>query len=504
VLDGLRRAAEVEQAHLTRLAPADGVPEVAAPEVAAPVATPEAAPPAGPGAALAAALRRLGRRLPPGEPWVGKVADLEPDLGAPLAAAGIGSLACVPTSVGGEPWALLSISSAEVDREWSPIDVEALEMAARILGAAEENELARAALLASEARYRNVVESASDLIQSIDREGRIRFVNGAWAAALEWSREEAVGLTLWDVVDPAEQARCREVLDRVLAGEGQGNLQTTLRTRGGARLRVEGNAAVQLEGGKPVGTLAIFRNVTERDRLARMKDEFVATVSHELRTPLTSILGALSLLGTPRLEQHPERRRELTEVAVRNGERLLRLVNELLDIQKLEAGQLRMIRSALEVGELLEEAGHGVAAVAEGKGVRLRLASEGGLRALADRERMVQVLINLLGNAIKFSPSGGEVLARARAAGPAVEIEVIDHGPGIPPEFRRRLFEAFAQADGGSTRAAGGSGLGLYISRQLVEAMAGAIRVEDAPGGGTRAVVTLPRAAPAESAAAPV
>ena len=479
VLEGLRRAAEVEGAHLTRLAP-DGM--------GSPGEDHEP-----PGTDIDTALRSLGRRLPPGEPWVGKVADLGSDLGAPLLAAGVGSLACVPASVAGEPWALLSISSAAADREWSPIDVDALEIAARILSAAEENELARVALLASEARYRNLVESASDLIQSVDDEGRIHFVNEAWAAALGWSREEALGLTLRDVIDPRELDHCRKALGRVMAGEGQTSLQTTFRTRAGARLRVEGNAAVQLEGGRPVATLAILRNITESERLARMKDEFVAMVSHELRTPLTSMLGALSLLSGARLEEHPGRRRELTDVAVRNGERLLRLVNELLDLQKLEAGQLRMTTVACEVVELLEEAGNGVAALAESKGVRIHLASEPGLRVLCDRERIVQVLFNVLSNAIKFSPSGEDVLARARAAGGAVEIEVFDHGPGIPPDFRHQLFEPFAQADGGSTRSAGGSGLGLYISRQLVEAMAGAIRIEDGQDGGTRAVVSVPR-----------
>jgi PAS domain S-box-containing protein len=487
VLDGLRRAAEVEDAHLTRLAPT----VASGGERPGPSPTP-----------IETALRSLGHRLPPGAPWVGKVAELEPELGMPLLAAGVGSLACVPASVAGEPWALLSISTAEAEREWSPIDVEALEIAARILSAAEEHELAMAALLASEARYRNVVESASDLIQSTDNEGRIRFVNEAWAAALGWSREEALALTVWDVVDPAEHAHCGDLLGRLAAGESQSSLQTTFRTRAGARLRVEGNAAVQLEGGRPVASLAIFRNITERERLARMKDEFVATVSHELRTPLTSMLGALSLLSGPRLEEHPGRRRELTEVAVRNGERLLRLVNQLLDIQKLEAGQLRMTIVASDVVELLEEAGNGVAALAESKGVRIQLTSERGLRVLCDRERIVQVLFNVLSNAIKFSPAGEEVVARARGAGEAVEIEVCDRGPGIPPEFRGQLFEPFAQADGGSTRSTGGSGLGLYISRQLVEAMAGGIRLEDGEGGGTRAVVWVPRVAPPAGAAA--
>jgi PAS domain S-box-containing protein len=491
VLAGLRRAAEVEHAYLTRLAPLAAV-GMNAPRATVPAA--DSTPPAATPVAAEAALRSLGRQLPAGAPWVGRVSDLAADVGAELQAAGVGSLACVPASVAGEQWALLSLATADADREWSPIEVEALEIAARILGAAEESEQARLALHASEARYRAVVESASDLIHSVERDGRIRFVNEAWAAALGWSRHEAVGQSIWDIIDPADHEHCRETLHSVMAGESHSNVVTTFRTRAGGRLRLEGNVAPQLEGGQPVATLGIFRNVTERERLARMKDEFVATVSHELRTPLTSMLGALSLLRGRRLDEHPDRRYELAEVAVRNGERLLRLVNELLDVQKLEAGQLRLELVAAEVAELLEEAGKGVEALADGKGVRLSFAGGTALRVRCDRERLVQVLFNLLSNAIKFSPAGEEVWAAARSTGDAVEIEVVDRGPGIPPEFRRQLFEPFSQADSSSARTTGGSGLGLFISRRLVEGMSGTIRVEARDGGGTRAVVVVPRA----------
>ncbi len=490
VLAGLCRAAEVENAQLTRLAP----PRAATADArsrSAPLPAAEAQP--APEEPLQAALRRLGRQLPPGEPWVGATRDLPADVAEPLAAAGVGSLACVPASIAGENWALLSLSTREVEREWSPIEVEALAIAARILAAAEESERARAALHASEAGYRAVVESASDLIQSVDGEGRFGFVNEAWAAAVGWSRQEVAGLTIWDVLEPGEHAAWRQVLDGVMAGEARSDTVSTFRTRSGDRLRVEGNVTPHLEGGRPVAALAILSNVSERDRLARMKDEFVATVSHELRTPLTSMLGALSLLRGSRLDGEPDRRRELTEVAVRNGERLLRLVNELLDIQKLEAGQLRVHLVEADTRDLLEEAGKGVEALAESKGVQLHLASEPGLRVRCDRERLVQVLFNVLSNAIKFSPAGEQVQAQARPSGESVEIEVADRGPGIARDFRRRLFEPFTQADSSSVRSAGGSGLGLFISRRLVEAMGGSIRLEEREGGGTRAVVTVPR-----------
>ena len=486
LLGGLRRATDVEHAHLTHLESGDPRRQQNGGRFEEPAA-------AGSPSAMTSALRRLGARLPAGGSWAGSVAELDADVGAFLRATGVGSLACATASVGGRPWALLSVASADLDRPWSAVEVEALATAACILGAAEESEQARAALLASETRYRALVESASDLIQSTDADGRIGFVNGAWATALGWSRQEAVGMTMWEVVDPAEHEHYRQVLAAAFAGEGPVVVETILRSRSGERLRVEGSVALQLDGRNPAAALAIFRNVTERQRLSRLKNDFVATVSHELRTPLTSMLGALALLRSPRLDEQEDRRRELVDLAVRNGERLLRLVNELLDVQKLEAGRLHVDIVATDVDALLDEAGAAVEPLAVGKNVRVQVESDPALRVRCDRERLVQALSNVLSNAVKFSPGGADVRVTARGTGEVVQIEVLDRGPGIPLDLRRRLFEPFTQADELTTRAAGGPGLGLFLARRLVEAMAGAIRIESGEGG-TLAVVTMPRA----------
>ena len=215
-----------------------------------------------------------------------------------------------------------------------------------------------------------------------------------------------------------------------------------------------------------------------------MKQDFISTISHELRTPLTSIVAALGLLEQPTLRSDPERIGELTSVAHRNSRRLLDLINDLLDIQRLSAGRLTLDATAIDVLPLLDEAAAGMRAFAHERGVRIVVEAAPGLVAVADRRRLVQVLLNLLSNAIKFSPKDAPVHLGGADEDDTVVLSVTDHGPGIPENFRAHLFERFTQADASTARATGGSGLGLAIARQLVEAMAGAIEVETEEGQG--------------------
>ena len=224
-----------------------------------------------------------------------------------------------------------------------------------------------------------------------------------------------------------------------------------------------------------------------------MKRDFLSTISHELRTPLTSILGSLSLLRSPRMEGEPLRARELVEIALRNGDRLHRLINDLLDLQRLEADGILLRAGKIRIGDLLLSVVEEIEGLARSFGIRVELLDEtAGAEMVADRERLIQVLMNLLSNAIKFSPPVETVLLGARVAGGEVQFRVVDHGPGFPQEFRDRVFERFAQADSSSTRRAGGSGLGLAIAKGLVDRMGGTIEVCDPPGGGAEVRLRLP------------
>lgn len=248
-------------------------------------------------------------------------------------------------------------------------------------------------------------------------------------------------------------------------------------------------------------TAAQLSRLAEREQSQRLKNEFVSTVSHELRTPLTSIRGSLGLLLGPLgelLKGHP---RNLVEIAHRNAERLISLVNDILDIEKIEAGALEFKMAPLALPALLAEAVEANASFASDRGVKLVLhpgqADTAAPTVVGDSQRLLQVMSNLLSNAAKFSPEGGTVEVSLRLDGGQAEVTVRDHGSGIPAEFQKRIFSKFAQADSSDTRGKNGTGLGLSISRSIVERHGGSIRFESVPGD-TRFIFTVPlqKAAP--------
>ncbi len=243
------------------------------------------------------------------------------------------------------------------------------------------------------------------------------------------------------------------------------------------------------------GLLRALRYATERKRLERLKDEFVSTVSHELRTPLTSISGSLGLLMGNAAGNLPDSARRLVAIAHTNSQRLVRLINDILDIEKMEAGRVVFNFSRVEVRPLVAQAIEDNRGFAEGYGVRVRLEdtlTAGAADVRADPDRLLQVVTNLLSNAIKFSPANNEVVVAVEKGIDMVRLTVRDHGPGIPVDFKPLIFEKFAQADAGDARQKGGTGLGLSIVKQIVDRLSGEVGFADAPGGGTIFHVQLP------------
>ena len=264
------------------------------------------------------------------------------------------------------------------------------------------------------------------------------------------------------------------------------------RRKDGTEFPVEvGLNPIQTQDGLVV--LSVVVDVTERKRVERLKSEFVATVSHELRTPLTSIAGSLKLLESGAIGQLPGPVERLVGIALDNSLRLSRLVDDILDIQKLEAGKVSFNLERTDVKALVRRAIEANGAFADAYDVKVRLDEEAADAAVdADADRLMQVLLNLLSNAVKFSPAGEEVSVAIARSGDAVRIGVRDRGDGIPEEFRSCIFEKFAQADGTDARRRGGSGLGLSIVRQIVTRLGGTIGYEFALGGGTIFTVELP------------
>jgi signal transduction histidine kinase len=241
------------------------------------------------------------------------------------------------------------------------------------------------------------------------------------------------------------------------------------------------------------GLLRALRYAVERKRLDRLKDEFVSTVSHELRTPLTSIFASLGLLIGQAGGNLPDPMGRLLAIAHKNSERLVRIINDILDIEKMQSGRAVFNFGRVDVRSLVEQAIEGNRALAEGYGVRIRLEGAQAVSDVrADPDRLTQVVTNLLSNALKFSSVQDEVVVSIEQAVNAVRISVRDHGVGISVDFRPHIFERFAQADATNTRQKGGTGLGLSIVKQIVDRLGGETGFTDAPGGGTVFHVELP------------
>lgn len=442
---------------------------------------------------------RWQERLQAGEILHGSVTALPPEEQELLLPWGVGSYVVVPIFVRDHLRGYLCLEEGDDARRWSMTELEALRTASRTFAASIQRNDSDRALAESEARYRDLLENANDLIQSVSPDGRFRFVNRAWKEALGYGPDEVQDLRVWDVARGSSAGEDRDVVQSILSDDGRGRFEAIFMTKDGGEIPVEGSVNCRYEDGLPVATRGIFRDITERKVYDRMTQEFISTVSHELRTPLTSIIASLGLLDSGRL-QKPERIQELVSIALRNGNRLLELINNLLDLQKLSANKLSFRLEEIEVHPFLVEAVEGIRAFAGSYDVELRLQDvEEDLWILGDFDRLIQVFDNLLSNAIKFSPTGGVVLLETAADDDCVSITVRDRGPGIAEEFRSRLFDRFTQFDASASRRSGGSGLGLSIVKGLVEGMDGSLGLDSEVGEGTAFHVHLPRGAKTEA-----
>jgi PAS domain S-box-containing protein len=245
-------------------------------------------------------------------------------------------------------------------------------------------------------------------------------------------------------------------------------------------------APIRGPSGEIVGLVEVARDITEAKRQEQLKDEFIATVSHELRTPLTSIMGAIGLIVGHDAIVLPEKVTRMLTIALANCRRLVGIVNDILDIEKIESGNMTFDSKPVEVRTLVDQAIQANQAMATQHGVCVRL-DEASVECdvMADPDRLTQVITNLLSNAIKFSPPDTDVIAGVERLADRVCIKIRDHGPGIPEDYAERVFEKFVQVEATDNRRRGGTGLGLSIAKQIVSHLDGAISFEAAPGGGT-------------------
>jgi len=376
------------------------------------------------------------------------------------------------SSLQGDEHVIQALRSGADDYLSRPVNPSLLEAKLRHYGGVLALQ-ARHASLAQ--RQRDILDNILDPVLTLDAKGRVEELNrAALALARQDGQAVAIGTPCVDVFGlelPALLAR----------------RECHVKRSGGAEYAAELGLSEWHDVGEVHYTL-VLRDLTERRQIERMKDEFLATVSHELRTPLTSVMGALGLMAGGAAGALPAAALPLAEVARRNGERLGRLIDDILDLTKLEGDRMALHLRPQPVAPLLRECIAANQGYAQRAGVTLSLdlPPEGAAAEVQlDADRFLQVMANLLSNAIKHSPQGETVRVSARSGADGLRITVHDRGPGIAPEFRARMFEKFSQADGTDRRAQGGTGLGLYITRMLVERMGGRIGADEVHGAGS-------------------
>lgn len=350
-------------------------------------------------------------------------------------------------------------------------------------------------LAQSEQRFRNLAEWAPvGIFQSLPDGSQI-WSNQAWSQITGLSREQGTGFGWMKTMTANDVYRIRTDIETALRNSSAlPSMEYQLERLDGTKVWVASSSAPQFSADEQLeGYLGTIVDISEIKRLARLKDEFISTVNHELRTPLTSIYGALGLVLGDVMGKLPAEIHEVLSIAAKNTARLMRMVNDFLNMEKIESGKTGMERTKLDLITLVREAVADSKGYATLYGVELLITSlEDKALVLASHDRIAQVMANLLSNAVKFSPKGHPVEISVASDNAWVRVSIEDQGPGIPAAFRSRLFDRFAQADASDQRQREGTGLGLSISRDIIRLHDGRIGFEDRPQGGTSFYFELP------------
>jgi PAS domain S-box-containing protein len=370
-----------------------------------------------------------------------------------------------------------------------------------------------ATLFEAERRWRSLLDNVYLVVVGLDQKGKVEYANRCFLELVGYSKAEVIGQDWFETFLPThQQKQMQNNFTELWSQEFNTHHNHVILTKSGEeRVIAWNNTVLQDLKGAVIGTLSIGEDITERQVIERMKDEFISVVSHELRTPLTSIHGALNLLSSDLVDIKSDKGRRVLEIAAESAERLVRLVNDILELERLESGKISLSKQSCNATQLLEKATEMMQVMANRAGITL-LVSPMAIQFNADSDRIIQVLTNLLGNAIKFSARGSQVLLTVELGNrelvrengerellvvsqiplPLVLFKVQDQGRGIPEDKLESIFERFHQVDASDSRKKGGTGLGLAICRSIVQQHGGRIWVQSTLGEGSSFYFTLP------------
>ena len=349
------------------------------------------------------------------------------------------------------------------------------------------------ALQESNRRWQSLLDNVRLIVVGLSYQGQVEYVNPYFLEATGYTLEEVIGKDWFaNFLPHIDRIQTGQLFVDFLAKDFPPYYQNSILTKAQEeRIISWNNTLLRNEAGEIIGTLSIGEDITEKLKLERVKDEFISIVSHELRTPLASIRGALGLLASGVLVDKPDVAKNMIDIASINIERLVRLVNDILDLERLESNSFKLDRQWHDTAKLCRQAVETIQAIASENQIEI-LAECKSFQIFADSDRIVQTLVNLLSNAIKFSPPQSQVEIRVKSIPEAIVFHVSDRGRGIPETHLETIFGRFNQVDASDSRQMGGTGLGLAISQSIVQQHGGKIWAESKLSEGSTFSFTIP------------
>lgn len=347
----------------------------------------------------------------------------------------------------------------------------------------------------AERRWRSLLDNVKLLVVGLDQFGTIDYVNSFFLETTGYTRAELLGKNWIDIfLPPTNLLPNQSFFQEFLLLDQDTNTyypSSILIKSGEERLIAWNNTLLRNVEGDVIGKISIGQDITERQKLEDMKNEFIGVVSHELRTPLTAIQMSLGLLNTGIYGNNVQKSKRMIEIALADTKRLVHLVNNILDLERLESSRMVLEKEVCFVQELMEQAVNSMKTIAHQQEITVIIAPT-ETEVWVAPDSIIQTLANLLSNALKFSPAGSTISLQAKLQGYDILFQVSDQGRGIPPEKLEAIFERFQQVDASDARQKGGTGLGLSICRSIIERHGGKIWAESTLGQGSTFYFTLP------------